>query len=340
MAKFSKFWLLSVLCSVLSVNSFAQDPEFSQFYAAPLHLNVALAGISYGPRVNLNYRNQWPNIDKGYVTYAVSYDQHFKKLHGGVGLAVNADRIAGGVVQNYSVQAMYSYQLAFSRKFGMKLALSGGFINKRLDWNKLNFQDQIDPIYGFVDASGIPNPTTEGIPSQTNIIMPDFGGGFLAFTPKFYAGVGVRHMNMPRQTFYNNKDNRLPIRFAIHGGYVIDLTPKKRKDDIYLAPNILLVQQSNFTQINIGTYFNYNFIYTGAFYRNTLRNNDAVIALLGFKIEYVRIAYSFDFTLSKLNLNSGGAHEISFTFNWGGDNNSLNPKGSKPTLDCPRILNF
>jgi type IX secretion system PorP/SprF family membrane protein len=322
------------------LSSVAQDPEFSQFYAAPLHLNPALAGISYGPRVGLNYRNQWPNIDKGYVTYAASYDQHFNKLHGGVGLAINADRIAGGAVQNYSVQAMYAYQLAFSRKFGIKLSLSGGFISRQLDWNKLTFQDQIDPIYGFSDASGIPNPTTEAPPSNTNIIMPDFGGGFLAFTPKFYAGVGVKHINVPKQSFYDDKDNRLPIRFAIHGGYVFELTPRKRKDDVYLAPNVLLVQQSNFSQVNIGTYFNYNFIHTGVFYRNNLGNSDAIIALLGFKIQYVRIAYSFDVTMSKLSLNSGGAHEISFIFNWGGDNNSLSPKGSKPALDCPRILNF
>jgi type IX secretion system PorP/SprF family membrane protein len=339
-AKFKKILLINAVAVLLSLNIYAQDAEFSQFYAAPLHLNSALAGISYGPRVNLNYRNQWPNIDKGYVTYAASYDQHFDKIRGGVGLAFNADRIAGGVIQNYSVQAMYAYQLAFSHKFGLKLAVSGGILSRQLDWNKLTFQDQIDPIYGFSDASGIPNPTSEAVPQQTNLLMPDFGAGFLAFTPKFYAGVGVKHLNVPKQSFYNDKDNRLPMRFAIHGGYVIDLTPKKKKDDIYLAPNILLVQQSNFSQLNVGTYFNYNFIYAGAFYRNTIRNSDAVIALLGFKIQYVRIAYSFDFTMSKLSLNSGGAHELSLTFNWGGDNNSLSPKGRSTALSCPRILNF
>jgi type IX secretion system PorP/SprF family membrane protein len=145
---------------------------------------------------------------------------------------------------------------------------------------------------------------------------------------------------MPRQSFYKNADYRLPIRFAIHGGYVFDLTPLKKKDDVFLSPNILLVQQSNFSQLNIGAYFHYNYIYIGSFYRNTLRNTDAVIALLGFKIQYVRIAYSYDFTVSKLSLNSGGAHEVSLTFNWGGDNNSLNPKGSSSHLSCPSILNF
>jgi len=38
----------------------AQDPHFSQFYAAPLYLNPALAGTSAGNyRVGVNYRDQW-----------------------------------------------------------------------------------------------------------------------------------------------------------------------------------------------------------------------------------------------------------------------------------------
>jgi type IX secretion system PorP/SprF family membrane protein len=339
MTKVLKLSLLIIIVLLSTIKSFAQDPEFSQFYASPLHLNPALAGISYGPRVNLIYRNQWPSIDKGYVTYAASYDQHIEKIRGGIGVAIHSDRIAGGIVQNFAAQAMYSYQVAFSRKFGIKMALSGGVANKRLDFNSLTFQDQINPIYGFTDAIGTPNTSGE-FPLQNNsIFYADFGGGLLAFTPKFYAGVGIKHFTRPQESF-TGSDNRLPIRLAMHGGYVFDLTPKKKKDDIYLSPNILLVQQSNFSQLNIGTYFNYNFIYTGAFYRNTFRNSDAVIALLGFKIEYVRIAYSFDIPLNGLGINSGGAHEVTFTFNWGGDNNSLAPKGRNYKLDCPRMLSF
>lgn len=339
MTKFLKIFISIVFSTLLFFVTKAQSPEFSQFYATPLHLNPALAGISYGPRVNLAYRNQWPNIDKGYVTYAASYDQHIDKIRGGVGIAFHADRIAGGVIQNYAVQAMYAYQLALSRKFGVKLAVSGGLANKSLNFNRLTFQDQINPIYGFEDAFGTPNQTAETAPLQTAITYADFGAGLLAFTPKLYAGVGLKHITRPSESFNDIKENRLPLRLAMHAGYVFDLTPKKRKDDIYIAPNVLLVQQSNFTQLNIGAYFNYNFIYTGAMYRNTFKNSDAVIALLGFKIEYVKIAYSFDVPINGLGINSGGAHEITFIFNWGGDNNSLSPNGRGMKLDCPRILN-
>ncbi len=339
MTKVKKNLLPFILLCCCIWTAQAQSPEFSQFFASPLQLNPALAGISYGPRVNLNYRNQWPNIDKGYVTYAVSYDQHIEKLSGGIGVAVLADNIAGGLMNNYSIQAMYSYQVAFKRKFGLKMGVSGGIGTKRLDWNRLTFQDQINPIYGFQDAFGNNNPTGETVPQNASILYPDFGAGFIFFTPKVYAGVGVKHLNMPKESLFGN-DNRLPLRYAIHAGYSWDLTPRKKNDNVFLSPNIVLIQQSNFSQLNLGAYFHYNFIYFGTFYRNTFKNSDAVIGIVGFRIEYVRIGYSYDFTISDLSLNTGGAHEISFVFNWGGDNNSLRPKGKTARLDCPGVLNF
>ena len=75
---------------------YAQDPEFSQFYANPLYLNPALAGVTVCPKVNANYRNQWPAIGKAFITYNASYDQYVSFLHGGLGLVITADR-AGSV---------------------------------------------------------------------------------------------------------------------------------------------------------------------------------------------------------------------------------------------------
>ncbi|WP_287060456.1 type IX secretion system membrane protein PorP/SprF, partial [Algoriphagus sp.] len=47
----------------LSHSAFAQDPQYSQYYAAPLYLNPAMAGGELTGRVGFNYRNQWPSID-------------------------------------------------------------------------------------------------------------------------------------------------------------------------------------------------------------------------------------------------------------------------------------
>ena len=75
----------------------AQDPAFSQFYANPLYLNPAFAGTNICPRVNLNYRDQWPGIGRTYVTTSVSWDKHIQAIGGGlgiVGLGMAAEQIA------------------------------------------------------------------------------------------------------------------------------------------------------------------------------------------------------------------------------------------------------
>lgn len=336
-----KFIPFTFCLLALYVSVFGQDPEFTQFNAAPLHLNPALAGISYGPRFNLNYRNQYPSLDKGYVTYAASFDMHINKLNGGIGVLFLGDRIADGLLSTYSVSLMYSYQLKLAKNFGLKLGVQGGYSHRTVDWARLTFSDQINPIFGFEDGFGNPNPTGEQIPGDNTVDLADFGAGFVAFSPKVYGGVSVRHLTRPKASFRGDDDARLDMRIAVHVGGDIDLTPRNKKDELALSPNVLFAQQSNFTQLNLGTYFYTKYIYLGAWFRHTFTNSDAVMGVVGVKVSYVRVGYSYDYTVSKLQGFSGGAHEVSISFNMGGDgDNSLTGKRNSGKLDCPNFLNF
>ena len=66
---------------MMSVLSFAQDAHFSQYYANPIYLNPAFAGLERCPTVHTNYRNQYPELGV-YQTYSASYDQYVDKLNG------------------------------------------------------------------------------------------------------------------------------------------------------------------------------------------------------------------------------------------------------------------
>ncbi len=81
-------------------------------------------------------------------------------------------------------------------------------------------------------------------------------------------------------------------------------------------------------------------MYFGLGFRNAIRNFDAVIGYVGFKKGKFRVGYSYDYTISRLINRTGGTHELSFTFNWTGDDSSLNPKSNKAYVPCPDILNF
>ncbi len=63
----------------------AQDPQFSQFYAAPLYLNPAFAGSTGQARVGANYRNQWPAIDANFNTFSAFADFYIEDKNSGCG---------------------------------------------------------------------------------------------------------------------------------------------------------------------------------------------------------------------------------------------------------------
>jgi type IX secretion system PorP/SprF family membrane protein len=106
-----KSFLLIFLIFLFPGFIFGQDPEFSQFFANPLHLNPAFAGTSDLPRTTINYRNQWPNNGSTYKTYSISYDQISKKLNAGIGFQIYYDQELNNVVNTSSAAFSYSYHL-------------------------------------------------------------------------------------------------------------------------------------------------------------------------------------------------------------------------------------
>ena len=59
---FRKHILVGLLGLLTAFDGFAQDPQYSQFYAAPQYLNPAFTGMTIQDRIVINYRHQWPSI--------------------------------------------------------------------------------------------------------------------------------------------------------------------------------------------------------------------------------------------------------------------------------------
>ncbi|MBW8060708.1 MAG: type IX secretion system membrane protein PorP/SprF, partial [Solirubrobacterales bacterium] len=75
----------------IGINCFGQDPQYSQFYAAPLYLNPALTGtIRYG-RMAANARNQWKKNVNRFDSRAFSADFNIRKYKIGVGALITRD---------------------------------------------------------------------------------------------------------------------------------------------------------------------------------------------------------------------------------------------------------
>lgn len=300
-----------ILISVFCIGNLqAQDPHFSQFYASPIYLNPAFAGSAVCPRMVLNFRDQWPSITGTFVTYSAAYDQNFDKLSGGVGLLFMGDRAGQGTINTNSISAMYSYKMDVTRKFSIRAALQATYQQKSLNWDKLTFGDMIDEKYGFVYQ------TNEQRPGTLTKGYADFSAGFLGYTENFFGGFAVHHLTEPEEGFISI--SKIPRKFTAHAGYIFDIRRKSRKmrspTDISISPNILYQQQMKFQQINYGFYFNRFPFVAGLWYRQNVKNSDAFIVLFGVQQETFKFGYTYDLTVSKLTNVTGGAHEISFIY--------------------------
>lgn len=313
-----KFLILLGLC-FCSTKLIGQDPMYSQFFAAPMQLNPALTGLVDAPVVTLNYRNQWPNIPKAFSTYAVSISHYLPKISSGLGALVEADIAGGGIYANYRIGLFYAYDIRFSKKFYIRTGLEANFVNNRLNWNQLVFLDQLNPVTGSVGANGNTTPTNE-VRGSSSINYFDLGFGALLNTPYFHLGFALKHLTAPKESFikdYQDGSDELPLRLTVHLGSEIRLSPRnKLGKKAFLSPSILFTKQRTFHQLNLGAYVRYGIFLGGMWFRHTFTNADAVIFMVGIQKGVFKLGYSYDWTVSKLGADAGGAHEISLTLNF------------------------
>ena len=303
-----------LLCAAIHLAG--QDAVYSQFYLSPTLLNPAFAGNTHSPFVSVNYRNQWPGIDRAYSTYSVSYDQQWKD-NSGVGIYVNSDNAGAGAIKTTKVAGIYAYKIRLNRETYLKGSIEAGYGQTSLDWQQLVFFDSLDPQFGATSPGGVTIPSSE-VPS-TNLSRSffDIGTGVLIYNPLWYAGLSLKHANSPTVDFIDDQTGRrgqLPSRFTLHGGMQISIEQGNRSSTgTFISPNALISVQGDFWQVTAGAYVNVDQVFGGVWYRQGGANGDAVIGSIGVKSGIFKIGYSYDYTISDLSIGSGGAHEIGVT---------------------------
>lgn len=322
----------------------AQDPVFSQFFAAPMQINPAFAGTTLAPRITVNYRNQWADYEGGYETYSVAYEQSLESLNSGFGIVVLGDDAGNGIYQTNRFHGIYSYRVRINRKAAVRIGVEAGMIQSSLDWDQLVFLDQLDPVTGASGPGGAPIPSEEQRPDNLNNSVFDVGAGILVNGERVYGGLSLKHLNSPDESLLdinNNLGAGLPLRFTLHGGIEIPLlTDNNRRNRAFVSPNLLFVRQGEFAQINGGAYFGLGSFFGGAWYRHTINNADAAIALFGVRYGVFRFGYSFDLTLNSLTLdNTGGTHELSLTVNLEDSKEAQRRRKASRYSNCFKMFN-
>ena len=325
--RYTTVLVVLVLCTINVLKS--QDAIFSQFYANPLYLNPALAGSEHCPRVGLNYRNQWPGLEKGFVTYNLSYDQYVRFLQGGIGLNLVHD-VQNACLKTTIINAMYSYTLQMATNFYLAGGFQASYMMKRIDWDFV-FQDMLHPLYGPIYVSSENRDMSN--PYRNHF---DFSLGFIGYSQKTFLGLAVHHLTQPNESFSKNaSDATLKLKLTAHFGTEFEINPpgsKIKRGDLKVAPQLIYQQQGEFQQFNWGLYLIRKEFSAGIWARQNFDfQYDAITMMLGYRQENFRIGYSYDFTVSRLSRATMGAHELSFAFIFG-----CTEKASKrKAIRCP-----
>jgi len=285
-----------------SINLYAQDPIFTQFYSNPVYLNPAFAGSNKCPRIVSNFRNQWPGFSGDFITTSLTYDQYVDKIKGGLGIILMSDQVAKTLKSN-EASFVYSYHQHLSRKFTLNFGIQGTYISKSVDRSNLTFGDMIHPRRGFVLS-------TQDVINYAPVDIFDFSAGILGYTDKFYVGFATHHLTEPSFSYIStNNTSFLNRRYTAHAGTEISLNSKSlfSEEEKSLSPSILFMKQGDFQQLNFGLYYRKGNYVLGAWYRE----GDSFIVTAGMNTKLLRIGYSYDLTTSQLGVYSGGSHEIS-----------------------------
>ncbi len=335
--------LILLVCGTVT----AQDPQFSQFYAAPLYLNPAFAGATGQARVGANYRNQWPAIDANFNTISAFADFYNESKNVGFGAIITKDREGLLGLQSTSIGLMASYDLKITQGLSFRPGFQASVYNRSINFDKLTFGDQFDPTTGQVV-----NPTSvEGLNTGQSKFFPDMTLGGLFYSKNGWFGITGAHITQPDQSLVGSAD-RLPMKISGHGGWKFYLSPGVMGQGFYskprersVTPTFQYRHQGRFDQMDLGVYYTIEPLIIGTWYRgvpfktvNGIVNNESIVLLVGFtkkgEKDILNIGYSYDFTISKLGARSGGAHEFSIVYSWSTRDPRKPPK-DKLIIPCP-----
>jgi len=333
-------FFVSVL--ITSSSTYAQDAQFSQFYNAPLYLNPAFTGTSHGSRAILNYRNQWPGASKPFVSYAASFDHYFANYNSGVGVMVMQNKAATSKLKSTELSALYSYHIDLNDQWVFIPGIQATFVQRNIDYSSVTFPDQLN-------STGYIGSTSENL-NYGNKTYMDFSTGGLLYSETFWFGASYHHLNRPNQSFMPGNISQLPGEVNLHAGARIPFasSPKGRSSRMHykekaFIPSILYKAQGKFDQLDLGVNMVYEPIMIGVWYRGLpvkkyapgYTNVESIIGMIGYNVSNFSFGYSYDFVISRLNMRSAGAHEISLIYTFGEQEKKGKKRVKYKRLPCP-----
>jgi type IX secretion system PorP/SprF family membrane protein len=311
------------------IQVFGQDHLYSQFFNSPVYLNPALNGQFEGDfRMNMIYRNQYTTSGDNSNYLTASIDYNIPKFGGGVGLMVSRSSEGNAFLNSNNIAGIYSYSVG-SDQYVLSFGLQAGVSNRSIDYSKLVFDDQIDPVLGILPGV----PSSAGALQFNSKYYFDAGAGINWVVGDFMAGGALQHLNSPNYSF-TGIPTKVPIRGTGYLTYRFDLNSNDNIDDdqkSFVIPSVVMYKQATAQSISAGLEYKHQRVSAGLWYRSGgSQGPSAVVLTLTFDLftnkdtgEKLRLGASHDVPVSGLNYgNTSGSTEASINYQTVNPNNA------------------
>lgn len=283
---------ITTVIAILSIcfASAQQLPQYTQYFLNDYAINPAVAGLRDLIEIRSNNRYQWEGITDAPRTYTLSLNLPMPDEHFGVGAYLFTDIV--GPTRRVGMQIGGAYRLQLNSDLELGVGVSVGMLEYSVDGAKIDLAQPGDGALA-------------NILGRTRVM--DARAGIHLNAEDWYVGLSVPQIANNNVDLYSENtagNSTLQTHLFLTAGYRYALS-----DDFMLEPNVMFkyVAPTPF-KLDVSLRGMYkDVVWIGANYRN----NDAVSAMVGFKVlDKILIAYSHDFSTTDIRNYSTGTHEV------------------------------
>lgn len=282
--------IIVFVCGFFSFNTLTaqQQPMYSQYMLNDFLLNPAIAGTTNFSPIALTTRQQWMGIEDAPSTTAISGHTFLGRNNEmGAGGFIYSD--AFGPISRTGIMGTYSYKVKLQNETRLSFGLSLSAFQFKLNESDFNIIDEGD--LAFTGAT------------ETKLV-PDANFGMYLYNPKYYVGYTSAQLFQFQIKIAGASDMSKIVRHHyLLAGYKFTIN-----EELELEPSLML-KSTEKTKPQFD--FNAKLIYKENYWLGfSYRTEDAIIAVIGLKLDKYYLGYAFDYTTSTLSNCTYGSHEI------------------------------
>lgn len=317
--------------------SIAQDIHFSQFYACPLLLNPANAGIEHPLDASIIYRQQWKSVADPFTTYGFSVSGNTrkdnkklkKKGYWGLGLDCYYDKSGDAALVSMQSGLSLSYHVKLNTASVLSAGVKGVFNQKSINNTNFRWGSQYNG-YDY-DASIL---SGESLQSLQRLSFFDLAAGInyliqnneknLSANNQKTLSIGIAgfHLNRTNAAMLDGFSSPMNSRYILHASANIGIP----NSNVSILPKGYFQIQGGHREGMAGMLFSFKnkeeskvtgyvparFFTLGLLYRV----KDAFTAVMQYEIKNYMIGIGYDINASKLTTASKGRGAFEVTLRY------------------------